>query len=92
MRPNYLVSDGQRTGMIYHWKCQSYKCTADHRGKTNGSLTEIVLDHRNQTTSAIRNNLISTKYPGAEPKDFTVIDRKSTTLHCQAKEALHICI
>ena len=28
--------------------------------------------------------------PKAEFKDFTIIDRESNTLHCQAKEALHI--
>ena len=35
---------------------------------------------------------ISTKHPKAEPRDFTIIDRDNNTLHCQEKEALHICI
>ena len=52
----------------------------------------VVSDHRNQTTSAIRNHHISTKHPKAELKDFTIIDRESNTLHHRAKEALHICI
>ena len=47
-------------------------------------------DHRNQTTSAIRNHHISTKHPKEELKDFTIIDRESNTLHHQAKEALYI--
>ena len=40
----------------------------------------------------MRNHHISTKYPKAELKDFTVIDKESNTLHRQAKEALHIHI
>ena len=46
-------------------------------------------DHRNQTTSAIRNHHIITKHPKAEPN---VRERGSKTLHHQAKKALHICI
>ena len=51
-----------------------------------------VSDHTNQTTSAIRNHHISTKHPKAELKDFTIIDRDSSTLHHWANEALHIHI
>ena len=78
--------------MSYHWKCPANNCTAEYIGETNRSLKERVSDHRNQTTSAIRNHCISTKHPKAELKDFTIIDRESNTLHHQAKEALHICI
>ena len=60
--------------------------------ETNRSLKERVSDHRNQTTSAIRKHHISIKHPKAELKDFTIIDRDSNTLHCQAKEAVHIHI
>ena len=70
-----------------------FDCTAEYIGETNRSLKERVSDHRNQTTSAIRNHHISTKHPKAELKDFTIIDIDSNTLHhCQAKEALHIHI
>ena len=40
----------------------------DYIGETNKSLKERVSDHRNQTTSAIRNHHISTKHPKAELK------------------------
>ena len=66
-------------------------CTAEYIGETNRSVKERVSDHRNQTTSAIRNHHISIKHPKAELKDFTIIDRESNTLHHQAKETLHIC-
>ena len=49
-------------------------------------------NHRNQTTSAIRNHHIFTKHAKAEMKDFTIMDREINTLYHQAKEALHICI
>ena len=65
---------------------------AAYIGETNSSLKERVSDHRNQTTSAIRNHHISTKLPKAALKDLTIIDRGSNTLHHQEKEALHICI
>ena len=78
------ISDAQKTGIIYHWECPANNCTTEYIGETNRSLKERISDHRNQTTSAIRNHHISTKYPKAELKDFTIIDREreSNTLHC----------
>ena len=92
MHPNDPIPDAQKTDITYHWKCPTDNCTAEYIGETNRSLKERVSDHRNQTTSAIRNHHISTKCPKAELKDFTIIDRESNTLHCQANGALHICV
>ena len=92
MHPKDPIPNTQKTDIFYHWKCPSYNCTAEYIGETNRSLKERVSDHRNQTTSAIRNHHISTKLPKAELKDFTIIDREHNTLYHQAKEALHICI
>ena len=92
MHPKDPILDAQKTDIIYHWKCPANNCTAEYIDETNRSLKERVSDHRNQTTSAIRNHHISTKHPKAELKDFTIIDRESNTIHHQAKEALHICI
>ena len=92
MHPKDPTPDAQKTDIIYHWKCPVNNCTAECIGETNRSLKERVSDHRNQTTSAIRNHHISTKYPKAELKDFTIIDRESNNLHHQAKKALHIYI
>ena len=92
MHPKDPIPDAQKTDVIHHWKCPAHNCTAEHISETNRSLKERVSDHRNQTTSAIRNYHISTKHSKAELKDFTIIDRESNTLHHQAKEALHICI
>ena len=86
------IPDAQISDIIYHWKCPANNCTAEYIGETNRSLNERVSDHRNQTTSAIRNHHISTKHPKAEIKDFTIIDRENNTLHHLAKEALHIHI
>ena len=82
MHPKDPIQDSQKTDIIYHWKCPAHNCTAEYIGETNRSLKESVSDHRNQTTSAIRNHHISTKHPKAEPEDFTIIDRDSNTLHC----------
>ena len=92
MHPKDPIPDAQKTDIIYHWKCPADNCTAEYIGETNRSLKERVSDHRNLTTSAIRNHHISTKHPKAEHKDFTIIDRDSNTLHHWAKEALHNCI
>ena len=92
MHPKDPIPDAQKTDIIYHWKCPANNYTAEYIGETNRSLKERVSDHRNQTTNAITNHHISTKYPKAELKYFTIIDKESNTLHCQAKEALHICI
>ena len=92
MHPKDPIPDAQKTDITYHWKCPAGNCTAEYIDETNRSLKERVSDHRNQTTSAIRNHHISTKHPKAKLKDFTIIDRESNTLCCQAKEALYICI
>ena len=93
MHPKDLIPDAQKTDIIYHGKCSANNCTAEYIGETNRSLKQRVSDHRNQTTSAIRNHNISTKYlKAAGLKDFTIIDRDSNTLHHRAKEALHIHI
>ena len=92
MYPKDPIPDAQKTDIIYHWKCPANNCTAEYVVETNRSLKERVSDHRNQTTSAIRNHHISTKHPKAELKDFTIIDRESNMLHHQTKEALHISI
>ena len=92
MHPKDPIPDANKTDIIYHWKCPANNCTAEYIGETNRSLKERVSDHRNQTTSAIRNHHISPKHPKAELKDFTIIDRESNTLQHQAKEALHIHI
>ena len=92
MHPKDPILDAQKFDIIYHWKCPANNCTAEYIGETNRSLKERVSDHRNQTTSAIRNYHIFTKHPKPELKDFTIIDRESNTLHHWAKEALHIHI
>ena len=92
MHPKGPILDAQKTDIIYHWKFPAKNCTTEYIGETNRSLKERVSDHRNQTTSAIRNHHTSTQHPKAELKDFTLIDRDSNTLHHQAKEALHIHI
>ena len=92
MHPKDPIPDAQETDIIYHWKCPADNCTAEYIDQTNRSQKERGSDHRNQTTSAIRNYHISTKHPKAELKDFTIKGRDSNTLHHQAKEALHICI
>ena len=92
MHTKVPIPDAQKTDIIYHWKCPANNYTNEYVGETNQSLKERVSDHRNQTTSAIRNHHICTKHPTAELQDFTIIDRDSNTLLCQAKEALHICI
>ena len=92
MHQKYPIPDAQKTDIIYHWKHPANNCTAEYIGETNRSLKERVSDQRNQTTSTFRKYLISTQHPKAKLKDFTIIDRDSNTLHCQAREALHIHI
>ena len=74
--PKDPIPDAQKTDIIYRWKCPANNCTAEYIGGTNRSLKERVSDHRNQTTSAIRNHHISTKHTKAELKDFTIIDQR----------------
>ena len=56
MHPKDPILDAHKTDIIYHWKCPANNCTAEYIGETNRSLKERVSDHRNQTTSAIRNH------------------------------------
>ena len=70
MHPKDPIPNARKTDIIYYWKCPANNCTANYIGETNRSLKERVSDHRNQTTSAIRNHHISTKHPKGELKDF----------------------
>ena len=72
--------------IIYYWKCPANNCTDEYIGETNRSLKERVSDHRNQTTSAIRNYHISTKHPKAELKDFTKSIERATTYTIKEKK------
>ena len=87
MHPKDPFPDALKTDIIYYWKCPTQNFTTEYIGETNRSLKEGLSDHRNQTTSAIRNHHISTKHPKTELKNFTIIDRDSNTLHHQAKES-----
>ena len=72
MHPKDLIPDAQKTDIIYHWKCPANSCTAEYITETNRSLKGRVSDQRDQATSAIRNDNISTKHPKTELKDFTM--------------------
>ena len=65
VHPKDLVPNAQKTDIIYHWKCPAHNCTVEYIGETDRSRKERFSDHRNQTTSAIRNQHISTKHPKA---------------------------
>ena len=84
--PRSSILDAQKTDIIYHWKCPANNCTVEYIGETNRSLKERVSDHRNQTTSSIRNHHISTKHPKAEFKDFTIIDTDRTPYFIEQKK------
>ena len=90
MHPKDPIPDAQKTDIIYHWKCPANNCTAEYICETHRSLKERVSDHRNQTTSAIRNQPISTKHPKTELIRFhnnrhrqqhTTPSSKRSTLH-----------
>ena len=78
--------------VMYYWKYPAPKLHSWIHRWNQQALKERVSDSLNQSTSAIRNHHISTNHPKAELKDFTVICRDANTLHCWAKEALHICM
>ena len=84
MDPKDPIQDSQKMDTIYHWKYPALNCTAEYISETNRFLKERVSDHRDQTTSAIRNHHISTNYPKVE--DFTIIDRDNNTLYHQTKK------
>ena len=86
MNPKDSIQDSQKTDIIYLWKCQAHNCTTEYKGETNRSLKERVSDHRNQTSSAIRNCYISTKHPKAELRDFTIIDKDNNPYTIEPKK------
>ena len=63
MHPKDLIPGAEKNYKIYTLKCQANNCTAEYISDTYRSLKKRVSDHRNQTTSAIRNYHISTKTP-----------------------------
>ena len=92
MHPKDPIPDAQKTDIIYHWKCPANNCTAEYIGETNRSLKERVSDHRNQTTSAIRNHHISTKHPKAELTRFHNNRQRQQNTTLSSKRSTYICI
>ena len=88
VHPKDPLPDAQKTNIIYHWKCPAHNCPAEYIGEPNRSLRKRISDHRNQTTSAIKNHHISTKHPKTRTRRFHNIDKDSNTPHHWAKEAV----
>ena len=90
MHPKDKVPNSQKKDVVYHWECQADSCSSSYIGETSRSLGKRVKKHSKLSTSAILKHCTDFYHPLASIKNFSIIDKDSSQITQEAKEAIHI--
>ena len=90
MHPKDKVPTSQKKDIVYHWECQADSCSSSYIGETSRSLGERVKEHSKSSTSAILKHCTNFHHPLPSIKNFSIIDKDSSQITREAKEAIHI--
>ena len=90
MHPKDRVSSDQKKDLVYHWECKADGCNSSYIGETSRALGERVKEHSKSTTSAILKHCKDFHHPLPSINDFNIIDKESSQITREAKEATHI--
>ena len=90
MHPKDKVSNEQKMDVVYHWECQVDGCKSSYIGETSWALGERVKAHSKSSTSAILNQCMDHHHPLPSINNFPIIDKDSSQVTLEAKEAIHI--
>ena len=90
MHPKHKVPTSQKKDIVYHWKCQADGCSSSYIGENSRSLGERVKEHSKSKTSAILKHCTDFHHPLPSIKNFTIIDKDSSQVTQEAKEAIDI--
>ena len=90
MHPKDKISSDQKKDLVYHWECKADGCNSSYIGETSRALGERVKEHSKSTTSAILKHCKDFHHPLPSIDDFNIIDKESSQITREAKEAIHI--
>ena len=90
MHPKDKVSNEQKKDIVYHWECQADGCNSAYVGKMSRALGEHVKEHSKSSTSVILKHCMDHHHPLPSINNFTIIDKESSQVTREAKEAIHI--
>ena len=90
MHPKDKVPTSQKKDIVYYWECHADSCSSSYIGETSRSLGERVKEHSKSSTSAILKHCTDFYHPLPSIKNFSIIDKDSSQVTWEAKEAIHI--
>ena len=90
MHPKDKVPTSQKKDVVYHWECQADSCNSSYIEETSRSLGERVKEHSKLSTSAILKHCTDFHHPLPSIKNFSIIDKDSSQITQETKEAIHI--
>ena len=90
MHPKDKVPTSQKKDIVYHWECQADGCSSSYIGEMSRSLGERVKEHSKSGTSAILKHYTDFHHPLPSIENFSIIDKGSSQITREAKEAIHI--
>ena len=90
MHPKDKISTDQKKDIVYHWECQADGCKPSYIRETSRALGERVKEHSKSTTSAILKHCKDFHHLLPSISDFSIIDKDSSQITREAKEAIHI--
>ena len=83
MHPKDKVSNEQKNDIVYHWECQADSCSSSYVGEMSRALRERVKE-------PILKHCMDHHHPLPSINNFTIIDKESSQVTREAKEAIHI--
>ena len=90
IHPKDKVPTSQKKDIVYHWECQTDGCSSSYIGETSRSQGERVIEHTKSSTSAILKHCTDFHHPLPSIENFSIIDKDSSQITREAKEAIHI--
>ena len=90
MHPKDKVPIDQKKDLVYHWQCQADRCKSSSVGETSRSLRGRTKDHAKSTTSAIHKHYTDFHHPLPSVTNSAIIDKDTSQVTWETKEAIHI--
>ena len=90
MHPKDKVPTHQKKDVVYHWECQVDSCSSSYIGETSRSLGKRVKEHSKSSTSAILKHCTDFHHPLPSIKNFSIIDKDSSQITWETKQAIQI--
>ena len=80
----------QKKDVLYYWECQADGCKSSYVSETSRALGEQVKEHCKSTTSTILKHCTDHHHLLPSLSNFNIINKDSSQITQEAKEAIHI--